>query len=87
MRRARKLEAEYRKDRAQNIFYDESQKLADQAFASLTELDSVAKAMNLPVKTVTGFTREGGGEFGQDPASSRRRSAMTCSSAARTARW
>ncbi|MGH8235976.1 MAG: SurA N-terminal domain-containing protein [Steroidobacteraceae bacterium] len=62
------VEADYRKDRAQNIFYDESQKLADQAFSALTELDSVAKAMNLPVKTVAGFTREGGGEFGEEPA-------------------
>lgn len=61
------VEADFRKDRAQNIFYDESQKLADQAFASLTELDSVAKQMNLQVKTVTGFTREGGGDFGPDP--------------------
>ncbi len=62
------VEADYRKDRAQNIFYDESQKLADQAFAALTELDSVAKTLNLPVKTVTGFTREGGGEFGEEPS-------------------
>jgi peptidyl-prolyl cis-trans isomerase D len=62
------IEADYRKDRAQNIFYDESQKLADTAFSALTELDSVAKAMNLQVKTVTGFTREGGGEFGEEPS-------------------
>ena len=62
------LEAEYRKERAQNIFYDESQKLADTAFSALTELDSVGKQLNLPVKTVTGFTREGGGEFGPEPS-------------------
>ncbi len=62
------VEADYRKDRAQNIFYDESQKLADLAFASLTELDSVAKTMGLQVKTVAGFTREGGGDFGQEAA-------------------
>lgn len=62
------VEAEYRKERAQNIFYDESQKLADAAFSALTELDSVAKQLNLPLKTVTGFTREGGGEFGQEPS-------------------
>jgi peptidyl-prolyl cis-trans isomerase D len=62
------LEADYRKERAQNLFYDQSQKLADLAFASLTELDSVAKQLNLPVKTVTGFTREGGGEFGEEPS-------------------
>ena len=62
------VEADFRKDRAQNIFYDESQKLADQAFSALTELDSVGKALNLPVKTVTGFTREGGGDFGAEPS-------------------
>lgn len=61
------LEAEYRKDRSQTIFYDESQKLADLAFSSLTELDSVAKQLDLELKTVTGFTREGGGDLGKDP--------------------
>jgi peptidyl-prolyl cis-trans isomerase D len=60
------VEAEYRKERAQTAFYDETQKLGDTAFAALTELDSVAKTMNLPIKTVTGFTREGGGELGED---------------------
>jgi peptidyl-prolyl cis-trans isomerase D len=61
------LEAEYRSDRSQTLFYDDSQKLADTAFSTLTELDSVAKTMNLPVKTVKGFTREGGGELGAEP--------------------
>lgn len=61
------LEADFRKDRSQNIFYDESQKLADLAFSTLTELDSVATQLNLPLKTVPGFTREGGGELGSDP--------------------
>jgi peptidyl-prolyl cis-trans isomerase D len=61
------VEAEYRKERSQTAFYDETQKLGDTAFASLTELDSVAKTMNLPIKTIKGFTREGGGELGQDP--------------------
>lgn len=61
------LEAEYRKDRSQTIFYDESQKLADQAFSALTELDSVAKSTGLPIKKISGFTREGGGELGNDP--------------------
>jgi peptidyl-prolyl cis-trans isomerase D len=62
------LEADFRKERSQNIFYDESQKLADTAFSALTELDSVAKQLNLEVKTINGFTREGGGEFGQEPS-------------------
>lgn len=61
------VEAEYRKDRAQTSFYDESQKLADTAFSALTELDSVAKTLNLQVREIKGFTREGGGEL-QDPA-------------------
>lgn len=61
------VEAEYRKDRAQTSFYDESQKMADSAFAALTELDSVAKTLNLQVREIKGFTREGGGDL-QDPA-------------------
>jgi peptidyl-prolyl cis-trans isomerase D len=60
------VEAEYRKDKAQTAFYDDSQKMADAAFAALTELDSVAKSMNLQVHDIKGFTREGGGEFGAD---------------------
>lgn len=62
------LEAEYRKERSQTLFYDESQKLADQSFASLTELASVAKSMNLPLRTGRGFTRQGGGELGAETA-------------------
>jgi peptidyl-prolyl cis-trans isomerase D len=61
------LEAEFRKDRAQAILADESQKLDEQSFAALTELASVAKALDLPIKRVEGFTREGGGELGADP--------------------
>ncbi|AMN46401.1 peptidyl-prolyl cis-trans isomerase D [Steroidobacter denitrificans] len=57
------VEDEYRKERAQTIFYDETQKLGDEAFASLTELDSVAQSLDLPLQTLEGFTREGGGEF------------------------
>jgi peptidyl-prolyl cis-trans isomerase D len=62
------LEADFRKERSQSLFYDESQKLADTAFSALTELDSVAKQLNLEVKTVTGFTREGGGDLGAEPS-------------------
>jgi peptidyl-prolyl cis-trans isomerase D len=60
------VEAEYRKDKAQTAFYDDSQKMADAAFAALTELDTVAKSMNVPVRDIKGFTRQGGGEFGAD---------------------
>lgn len=61
------VEAEFRKDKAQTGFYDESQKLGDTAFQALTELDSVAKKMNLQLREIKGFTREGGGELGADP--------------------
>jgi peptidyl-prolyl cis-trans isomerase D len=60
------VEAEFRKDKAQTAFYDDSQKMADAAFAALTELDTVAKSMNLQLHDIKGFTREGGGEFGAD---------------------
>ncbi|MGE0114047.1 MAG: SurA N-terminal domain-containing protein [Steroidobacteraceae bacterium] len=61
------VEADYKADRARSLFYDRTQKLADAAFAKLTELDSVAKDFATTVKTISGFTRNGGGEFGADP--------------------
>ena len=54
------IEAEYRKEQSESLFYEQTQKLGDLAFESLTELDSVAQALNLPLKTATGFTRDGG---------------------------
>jgi len=60
------LEADYRRDQAQAAFYERSQELADEAFAALSELDSVAKKLGLELRTVEGFTREGGGALGVD---------------------
>jgi peptidyl-prolyl cis-trans isomerase D len=57
------VEADYKSDRARSIFYEKTQKLADEAFAKLTELDSVAKDFGTSVKSIAGFTRNGGGEF------------------------
>src|SRR5512138_503313 len=54
------LEAEYRKEQSESLFYEQTQKLGDLAFESLTELDSVATALNLPLKTATGFSRDTG---------------------------
>jgi len=65
------LEQEYRHERAQAIFYDRSQKLADQAFTALTELQTVAKDLGLPLHEVHGFTRQGGGQGGEDLGASR----------------
>ncbi len=60
------LEGEYRNDQAQSLFYERSQQLADDAFAALSELDSVAKKSGLKLQTVDGYTRQGGGPFGAD---------------------
>ena len=57
------LEADYRNEQAQSLFYEKSQQLADDAFASLTELDSVAQKSGLALQTVAVFTRQGGGPF------------------------
>jgi len=61
------LEKEYRREQSQTQFYDRSQKLADDAFASLTELESAAKNAGLSVKKASGFTRQGGAPLGNDP--------------------
>lgn len=55
------LETEYRNDRAQAIFYERSQELADEAFSALTELETVAQKTGLQLGTVERFTRNGGG--------------------------
>jgi len=60
------LEAEYRNEQAQSLFYEQSQQLADESFASLSELDSVAKKLGLPLQAVESYTRRGGGPFGTD---------------------
>ncbi len=60
------LEADYRRDQAQSTFYERSQALADEAFAALNELDSVAKKLGLELRSVEGFTRQGGGALGND---------------------
>lgn len=61
------VEADYRGERARTTFYEKTQKLADDAFSRLTELDSVAQDAGTVVKTIPGFTREGGGELGKEP--------------------
>lgn len=60
------LEAEYRTEKAQSIFYDRRERLADEAFSALNELDSVAANLGMALQTVEEFTREGGGPFGND---------------------
>jgi peptidyl-prolyl cis-trans isomerase D len=62
------LDADFRREEAQAGFYERSQQLADEAFASLSELDSVAKKLGLELRTLENFTRARGGEpLGADP--------------------
>jgi peptidyl-prolyl cis-trans isomerase D len=58
------LEESFRNEQAQAAFYERSQELADEAFAALTELDSVATKSGLPLKRFAGFTRQGSPEIG-----------------------
>lgn len=60
------LEADYRSEQARSLFYEKSQQLADESFAALSELDTVAQKLGLPLQSVAGFTRQGGGPFGAD---------------------
>jgi peptidyl-prolyl cis-trans isomerase D len=60
------LEADYRREQAQSVFYERSQRLADESFAALSELDSVAKKLGLSLKQAEGFTRQGGATLGTD---------------------
>ncbi len=60
------LESDYRREQAQTEFYERSQQLADEAFSSLNELDSVAQRLGLEARAVEVFTRQGGGPFGAE---------------------
>ncbi len=60
------LEPEFRREQAQSRFYEKSQQLADESFAALSELESVAKKLGMPLHTVERFTRQGGGALGND---------------------
>jgi peptidyl-prolyl cis-trans isomerase D len=60
------LEAEFRHEQAQALFYERSQELADESFAALTELETAAQKLGLPLRTVATYTRAGGGPFGAE---------------------
>ena len=61
------LETDYRAEQSQSLFYEKSQQLADDAFASLGELETVAQKNGLQLQTVATYTRQGGGPFGSNP--------------------
>lgn len=61
------VEAEYRRDESEGRYFQRAEELADAAFDSLYELESVSDKLGLPLQTVEVFTRRGGGPFGADP--------------------
>jgi len=62
------IEPEFRRDRAQALFYEQGQKMADQSFAALTDLSGVAASLGMELKRAPGFTRQGNAELGTDQA-------------------
>jgi len=61
------LEPEYRRSEAERLFGDMQEQLDTRAFESGGDLDSVAAELALPVRTLEGFTRNGGGVLGASP--------------------
>jgi len=60
------LTRDLRASKAQEKFEDRTQKLGDESFSALTELDTTAKSLNLTVQKISGFSRQGGGALGSD---------------------
>ena len=61
------LEAEYRDVEAERLYADEQEQLDTMAFEAGGDLAQVAQDLALQVRTVEGFTRQGGGGFGNVP--------------------
>ncbi len=57
------LEIEYRRQMAEELFYERADDLEAAAFEAWDELESVADTLSLPLRQVTGFTRLGSGPF------------------------
>ncbi len=60
------IEADYREKLAEDLYYDAARSLGDESFAAYDELQIVADSLELELKSVSGFTRAGGGELGSD---------------------
>ncbi|HUF71353.1 MAG TPA: SurA N-terminal domain-containing protein [Gammaproteobacteria bacterium] len=62
------LEAELKAEKADERFYERAQALADAAFETPGELESVAEELDLELRRIPDFSREaGGGDIGADP--------------------
>ena len=75
------LEPEYRREQAQNVFYEKSQQLADESFAALTELDTVEEAGPATCRRSRASRARAAGRSTTTARSSTRCSAKPCSRA------
>jgi peptidyl-prolyl cis-trans isomerase D len=57
------LVAEFRTRQAEDMFYDQANRLEELAFDAYDELASVATALGVPLETVTGYPRSGNPEL------------------------
>lgn len=62
------LEADYRREQSERLFNDLQEQLDTQAFEAAGDLRRVADSLALPVKSLAGFSRAGGGDLGSAPA-------------------
>ena len=62
------LEADYRRDRSERLFSDLQEQLDTEAFEAAGDLGRVAESLALPIESLSGFSRSGGGELGAAPA-------------------
>ncbi len=53
------LALDFQVRRAEELFYDRASELADRAFDAFDELETVATQMEIPLQTLSGFTRDG----------------------------
>ncbi len=61
------LEEEYRKQQAEELFYDKGEELANMAFENPDTLEPAAEETGLEIKTTPLFTREGGLGIAAEP--------------------
>ncbi len=54
------IEETFTTTRAEDLFFEQANELADATFDAFNELESVAQSTGLPLKTLPGFTRTGG---------------------------
>lgn len=57
------VESLYRSQQAEELFYEQAEQLADLSYETPENLDVAAEALELEIKTTSGFTRDGGADI------------------------